>query len=117
MDSSFTNDELTIMHQFDYVCKQALKHQLIDYQRQKSRQKKNEVLWSEASKNEMDNLWSADEYSVEYRHFCVLGYDIEIKDILLAEALQALSERYTSERTRKKYIKKYELDTDWMEEL
>lgn len=34
-----------------------------------------------------------DEYDVEYDHFQVLGYDIAVKDTLIAEALKELSDR------------------------
>ena len=34
-----------------------------------------------------------DRYGVENSHFTVYGYDIEVKDTLIAEALQTLSER------------------------
>lgn len=34
-----------------------------------------------------------DDYGVENQWFQVLGYDIEVKDMLIAEALQALSEK------------------------
>ena len=43
--------------------------------------------------NEMDRLFLMDQYSVDNYIFQVLGYNIEVKDILLAEALQSLSER------------------------
>ncbi len=38
-------------------------------------------------------MFVMDEYGVENSHFKVYGYDIEVKDALIAEALQALSER------------------------
>ena len=38
-------------------------------------------------------MFVMDEYGVENSHFTVHGYDIEVKDTLIAEALQALSER------------------------
>ena len=41
----------------------------------------------------MDRLFLMDQYSVDNYIFQVLGYNIEVKDILLAEALQSLSER------------------------
>lgn len=34
-----------------------------------------------------------DEYESEYHQFQVLGYDIEVKDTLIAEALKNLSEK------------------------
>ena len=34
-----------------------------------------------------------DEYNLDSSHFQVPGYDIEVKDTLLVEALQALTEK------------------------
>ncbi len=50
-------------------------------------------MFSELSKKELNRLFVMDEYGVENSHFKVYGYDIEVKDALIAEALQALSER------------------------
>lgn len=93
MGSSFSCDVSTVRHQFDCVCKQALRHEVIDYQRYRNCKSKHEILISELSLNEMDNLFSMDEYCIDYYIFRVLGYNIEVKDMLLAEALQSLSER------------------------
>ena len=41
----------------------------------------------------MGRLFTVDDYGVENQWFQVLGYDIEVKDMLIAEALQALSEK------------------------
>lgn len=81
------------MHQFDYVCKMTIKHEFIDIQRKKKRQRRHEVLFSELSEEERKKCCYLDEYSVENSHFFVLGYDIEVKDSLLAEALLDLSEK------------------------
>ena len=57
---------------FDYFCKKVLKGERIDYERQ---------------------LYTIDEYDMENDCFQVLGYDITVKDDLIAEALQALTEK------------------------
>ena len=41
---------------------------------------------------ELDSIFGVDKYTVENKCFRVLGYDIEVKDTLLAEAIQSLSE-------------------------
>ena len=38
-------------------------------------------------------LFTMDEYGTEYHHFEVHGYDIEVKNTLIAEALKELTER------------------------
>ena len=48
---------------------------------------------SELSENELGKLYTEDVYSVENSMFDVLGYDIEVKDALLAEALKELTQR------------------------
>ena len=48
---------------------------------------------SELSQKEQNRLFTVDEYKAENKCFQVLGYDIEVKDALLAEAIQSLSEK------------------------
>lgn len=93
MRDSSSNDELTIRNQFDRICKLALKGEAVDYYRHISYRQDHEVLLSELSQRERDRLFTVDEYNAENRYFQVLGYDIEVKDMLLAEAIQSLSER------------------------
>lgn len=59
----------------------------MDYRR------KHEVMLSELSEKELSRFYTMDEYSAENKLFNVLGYDIEVKDMLIAEALQSLSEK------------------------
>ena len=93
MEQSASHDELTIRHQFDCVCKKALKCERIDYQRYMIRRRNHEVLLSEISGQNRERFWVMDEYSTDNYWFRVLGYDIEVRDDLIAEALQTLSER------------------------
>ncbi len=87
-------DEETIMHQFDRKCKLALKGELVDYIRHMDYRSKYEVFFSELTERELDNSISViDEYDAENFNFQALGYDIKLKDMLLAEALNALTER------------------------
>lgn len=92
MGKSPSNDELTIRNQFDRICKLALKGEAADYYRHIAYLQKHEVLFSELSQKELDSIFGVDKYTVENKCFRVLGYDIEVKDTLLAEAIQSLSE-------------------------
>ena len=92
MGKSSSNDELTIRNQFDRICKLALKGEAADYYRHIAYRQKHEVLFSELSQKELDSIFGVDKYTVENKCFRVLGYDIEVKDTLLAEAIQSLSE-------------------------
>lgn len=93
MEKSSSNDELTIRNQFDRICKLALKGEAIDYYRHIAYRQEHEVLLSELSQKEQNRLFTVDEYKAENKCFQVLGYDIEVKDALLAEAIQSLSEK------------------------
>ena len=54
---------------------------------------KYEVMLSELSEKELSRLFIMDEHEMETHRFQVLGYDIEVKDALIAEALQTLTEK------------------------
>ena len=93
MGKSSSNDELTIRNQFDRICKLALKGEAADYYRHIAYRQKHEVLFSELSQKELDSIFGVDKYTVENKCFRVLGYDIEVKNTLIAEALKELTER------------------------
>ncbi|MCC8049334.1 MAG: sigma-70 family RNA polymerase sigma factor [Clostridiales bacterium] len=86
-------DERTICHQFDRLCQMALKGEAIDYHRRMKYLNENEVSFSELSEMELNQMIHFDDYDAENSHFTVLGYDIEVKDMLIAEALQKLTEK------------------------
>ena len=93
MGKSPSQFEETIQHQFDRLCKLALKGEKIDYIRHIEYLRKNEVMLSELSQKELDQLATHDEYDLESYKFQVLNYDIEVKDALIAEALTSLTKR------------------------
>ena len=93
MRKSSSRDESTIQRQFDRICKMALKGEAIDYHRHITYRSRHEVMLSEMSEKDLGRLFTVDEYGAENQWFQVLGYDIEVRDVLVAEALQALSER------------------------
>ena len=84
------HDEMTIRHQFDQM---ALKGEAANYYRHIEYRRQHEATFSELSGKELSKLFVMDEYGAENSHFIVYGYDIEVKDTLIAEALLALSER------------------------
>ena len=51
------------------------------------------MIFSEMTEKELDSIFVMDEYNLDSLRFRVLGYDIEVKDALLVEALQALTEK------------------------
>ena len=82
-----------VRNQFDYVSKRALKAEKIDYLRHMNYRRKHEIMFSELSETELNKLTMVDEYSIDSRWFQVRGYDIEVKDSLIVEALETLTER------------------------
>lgn len=88
-----SRDEMTIRHRFDRLCQMSLKGEAINYYRHMDYRRNHEVMLSELSEKELNQLFTMDEYEVENSHFTVHGYDIEVKNALIAEALQTLSER------------------------
>ena len=55
--------------------------------------RKYEISFSELSKQEFKKLCTTDEYRLDSYQFQALGYDIEVRDALIAEALQLLTEK------------------------
>lgn len=85
--------ETKIRHQFDRICQLALKGEAANYYKHMDYRRKHEMPFSELSKKEMSKLFTMDEYESEYHQFQVLGYDIDVRDALIAEALKNLSEK------------------------
>ena len=85
--------EKTIMHQFDTFCKKILKNEVIDYENHLAYRRKHEILFSELSEQKIKQLFMTDDYNLDNYQFQVMGYDIEVKDSLIAEALQSLTEK------------------------
>ena len=52
-----------------------------------------EVTFSDLSESELAQLFTTDEYKSDYFRFQVSGFDVLVKNELLAEALNALPER------------------------
>ena len=87
MGQPSSKDEMTIRHQFDRLCQMALKGEAVNYYKHMDYRRKHEVAFSELSEKELSKLFTMDEYGTEYHHFEVHGYDIEVKNTLIAEAL------------------------------
>lgn len=93
MEQSSSYDEQKICHQFDRVCQMALKGEVASYYKHIEYRRKHEVTFSDLPEKALDSFYVMDEYEVEYHRFQIHGYDIEVKDALIAEALQSLTER------------------------
>ena len=83
----------TNQHRFDSYCKRILKNEAIDCYREIQKHRQREIFFSELSEKEWKQLYMEDEYDLDIYKFRALGYDIEVKDALIAEALKLLSEK------------------------
>ena len=93
MEQSSSEKQSRIRKQFDSFCKTLLKNEMIDYERERSYRLKHEVSFSELTQEELSRMTNTDEYIVESEVFCVLDYDVEVKDELIGEALKYLPEK------------------------
>ena len=59
-------DEQTVRHQFDSLCKLALKSEVINYEKHMAYRQKYEVMLSELSEKELSRLFIMDEHEMEH---------------------------------------------------
>ena len=93
MEQSSSYDKETIKHQFDRKCKLALQGEKIDYERHLSYRRNHEVLFCELSEAELWKISTPNECDVENSSFIDLQFDVQIKDELLAKAIETLTDR------------------------
>ncbi len=87
------NDQKSVCHRFDKYCKVILKNETINYKREKSKLIMNEVCFSNLTESEENELYVLDEYAIENDSFSLMGWDIEITDAFIADALKKLPEK------------------------
>ena len=88
---TYTFDEYEERCRFDVFCKVVLRHEAIDYFRGLSRQRKREIQFNTLSQHEMDRLCTVDDYPSDSFVFSAFGYDLHIRDELVAGAFATLS--------------------------
>lgn len=93
MEQSSSSDELTIRHRFDRLCHMAIKGEYVNFCRHMDYLRKHETSLEFLFETNNLDLYTEDDYDFAYYRFQVYGYDIQIKDSLLAEALSELTER------------------------
>ena len=86
-------DKQRIQQQFDSFSKKVLRGEANSYIKEVAARSKREVIFSELTESELDKLWTVDEYATDTTHYTVNGFDIAVRDDLLAEALNALPDR------------------------
>ena len=93
MEQSSSGRNETNQKLFDSYCKRILKNEAIDCFREIQKHRQREIFFSELSEKEWKQLYMEDEYDLDTCNFQVLGYDVEVKDALIAEALKLLSDK------------------------
>lgn len=88
-----TSHEEAVQKIFDCFCKRVLKNEAINIQKHNQYLNEKQVSLFQLSPEQLEQLAVYDEYPSDYWNFKVLEYDIEVKDELLAEALQQLPDR------------------------
>lgn len=83
----------TIQHQYDALAKKTLKGEAKNYLIELAKRATREVCFSELCESELNRLYVLDEYESDFIRFQVSGYDVFVRNALLGEALETLSER------------------------
>ena len=78
---------------FDAFCKTVLRNEAKTYLRDLYRQRKRETQFSALSQCEMDKFCTMDEYPSDSVVFTAFGYDLHIRDELVAAAFASLPEQ------------------------
>lgn len=78
---------------FDAFCKTVIRNEAKTYLRDLCRQRKRETQFSALSQYEMDKLCTMDEYPSDSVVFTAYGYDLHIRDELMADAFASLPEQ------------------------
>ena len=86
-------DKATVEHQYDTLMKKVLAGEAKNLRAKLSKRRATEVNFSDLGDNLIEKLGTYDEHLCEYSSFEVNGFDIIIRNELLAEAVTNLSER------------------------
>ena len=87
-----SSDKERIQHQYDALAKKTLVGEAKSHRRTLAKRAAREVTFSDLSESELAQLFTTDEYESDYFRFQVSGFDVLVKNELLA-ALNALPER------------------------
>jgi len=93
MEQSSSKFQTKIMQEFDNYCKTVLKNAKKDHEKGIKVKRKHEVLFSEMTEEELEELLVTDEYMSRAEQFQVLNYEVEVRDELLAIALKHLPDK------------------------
>ena len=86
-------DIARIRDQFDVLCKKLLGLESKSYLYAIMKRAQKELTFSDLTEAELDSFSVTDEYPSDSTRYQVLGFDIDVRDDLLVEALNALTPR------------------------
>ena len=90
------SDKKRVEHQFDRICKLAVKSEMKDYKRMILRKMKKEIVFSEVMSiygYDLEHKKVGQEEIKDIFSIKVMGFDITIKNMLIAEAVLSLTEK------------------------
>ena len=76
-----------VQMKFDTYCKKTIKGEVKHCWRDLTRQKSKESLFSELTRQELEQLYSMDKYCFDRRYFQVMGKAVEVNDLQIAETV------------------------------
>jgi len=84
-------DKERIRQQFDYLCKLVIKGERCSYIKGILKRAEREIPFSDMPEFELNSLHTTDKYPIENAHYSVMGFNVEVLDDKLAEAIDELS--------------------------
>lgn len=81
----------TVRHQFDTICRKALREESRNIDKIRGRRLKREICFSGMPQYEVDKLFTEDEYFFDSTYFEVMDQVVAIKNDKLAEAIESLA--------------------------
>ena len=79
-----SSDKERIQHQYDALAKKTLVGEAKSHRRTLAKRAAREVTFSDLSESELAQLFTTDEYESDYFRFQVSGFDVLVKNELLA---------------------------------
>ena len=87
-------DKKTIQHQFDTICKRALRDERANYLKHIQLKTKHETLCLDSQLEQLKEFQTFDTYPSDMTHFSVHNCQIAVENDLLAEALSTLPQTH-----------------------
>lgn len=88
-----SSDKATVEHQYDTLIKTVLTGEAKNLRAELSKRRASEINFSDLSQRFIEKLGTCDEHLCESSLFIINGFDVIIRNELLAEAVTSLSER------------------------